>query len=98
MTYEAFWYLGFLLVGVHFLLLHLIYARLKEEHSHSYGELGQPTAFSLSFTESIRTLKYLYTFKYLRSGDGKLITLCHIDNLVALAFYIILLWPFMAAF
>ena len=97
-TYETIWYLAFPLVGIHFFLLHLIYARLKERHSHTYRDLGQPTVFNLSFIKSGKILKYLYTLKYLRSGDGKLITLCHIDNLVALVFYIILLWPFIAAF
>ena len=96
MIYEIFWYAGFLLVGIGLILGHLIAARLKERHSDTWKTLGQPTTI-YSFSQSVKILKYLYTFKYLRTGDRKLITLCHFDNLVHLVFFIILLWPFFAA-
>lgn len=78
---------GLIPILLYFLVLALVFSRIRMEHPGTWNDLGRPTFRNTTFHPT-----YLLSLQYRKSGDERLIWLGDLANLLFLTWVVYWVW------
>lgn len=88
-----------LMTFFYWLLLVVFIKRLRECHQDIWVEIGSPSFIPKSLSENNdgSLLKFIWTMRYMRLGDGELTILGIVIKAYTLTYVMFLAWPFLTS-